>query len=67
MKLKATLDETDEKIIALLCQGFSPKEIAHKIWKSSNSVRCRLKNLRKHYNCATTIELIAKMLTKDVA
>jgi DNA-binding NarL/FixJ family response regulator len=66
MKLIPTLDETDNRIIELLLEGFSSKDIAHKIWKSQGSVRKRLHNLRKHYQCDTTQQLIIKLL-KEVA
>ena len=66
MKLVATLDETDKKIIELLLQGHAPKEIAHKLWKSKASIHKRLLTLRRHHNCSTTIQLIS-VLGKEVA
>ena len=66
MKAIYVLDETDEKIIELLCQGYSPKEISHKIWKSRHSVRKRLQNLREKNDCKTTIQLIAKLSGNEI-
>lgn len=59
MKLQATLDDTDKKILELLCEGYIPKEIAHKLWKSAPSIHKRLKTLRDHFKVKTTLELIA--------
>jgi len=61
MRISYILDETDKQIIELLCQGLAPKEIAHKLWKSKGSIHKRLHNLRKQYNCTTTIALIAQL------
>lgn len=65
MKLVAILDETDKKIIELLCEGLAPKEIAHKMWKKKAYIHNRLTALRKHYKCETTIKLVAYLLSKE--
>lgn len=61
MKLTPILDETDKKIIELLCAGVPQKEIAGKVWKSKGAIHKRLHSLRKHYQVDTTIQLILKL------
>lgn len=62
MKLQAVLDDVDKEIIALLCEGMAPKEVAHKMWKKKPYIHSRLTSLRKHYRCKTTIELVAHLI-----
>lgn len=55
------LDDIDRSILDFLYQGYAPKEIAHKMWKTRESVNKRLYNLRKYYGCKTTIQLVAML------
>lgn len=55
------LDETDKKILNLISEGKTVKEIAWKVGKSSRHIDYRLKVMRKYYQCANIPQLIVKL------
>lgn len=55
------LDDIDKRIMDYLYQGYTPKEIAHKMWRTKGSVSKRLYKLRRYYNCKTTIQMVAML------
>jgi DNA-binding NarL/FixJ family response regulator len=55
------LDEIDKKILILLTEGKTAKQIGKAVFKSSRTVEGRLKRIRDAYDCKNTLQLIAKL------
>jgi DNA-binding NarL/FixJ family response regulator len=55
-----TLTEQRTKVLSLVLEGLSYKEIAAKLGISRNTVHYHVALLLKHYNVATSRELIGK-------
>lgn len=64
MKLIPVLDDLDRNILKHLMEGYTPKEISGKVWKSKSVIHTRLHRLRKFYKVGTTIQLIC-VLNKE--
>lgn len=54
---------TNSKIISLLHDGFSQKQIADKFHVHHKTVQYRLKCLRLEHRCISTLQLIEKLST----
>lgn len=62
MKIEVTkvrvLDDTDYKILDKLAAGRSHKMIAADLYLKKDHVTYRVKELKKHFNCDTTVQLV---------
>lgn len=56
-----TIDESNARIIELLIEGKTTKEIAATVFLSTRTVESRLKRMRKQHNVITTIQLVLKI------
>lgn len=60
------LDETDKKILELITQGKTYKQISFTVGLKFHAIDYRVKQIRKMYNCPSTPALIAKLVETDV-
>lgn len=54
------LDELDRKILCLLFEGKTAKQIGESVFISSRTVEGRLKKIRDLYDCKNNVQLAAK-------
>jgi len=55
------LDDIDKKILNLIADGKSVKEIAWKVGMKARQVDYRIKAMRKYYECTSVPQLIIKL------
>lgn len=60
--VKKEPDERDKKILYLLFQGKTAKQIGNEIFISSRTVENRLRVLRENYECRNNVQLTYKLL-----
>lgn len=57
-----TLQESNNRIIEMLAEGKTAKEIARELAMSRRSVEGRIYRMRKKEQCASATQLVAKLL-----
>lgn len=53
------LDETDKRILKLISNGYTYKEISREIYKSVEAIKKRISCMKQYYNCTNIPHLIA--------
>jgi DNA-binding NarL/FixJ family response regulator len=59
-----TIQESNKKIIELLCAGKVYKEIAADLGMKPRTIRDRIFELKKQYHCNTITQLVVKVTQK---
>ena len=59
MKAVRQLDEVDKRIIHLLKNGFTYKEISSEVYKSVDTINYRIRAMKDHFQVKSTIQLIS--------
>lgn len=63
---KKELDETDKRILKLIGEGMVYKEIGYEMNLSVRQVDYRVREMKKYYNCKSTAQLLAKLLSQYI-
>ncbi|HYH14834.1 MAG TPA: LuxR C-terminal-related transcriptional regulator [Flavisolibacter sp.] len=61
------MNPTNQEIIRLIAEGKALKEVAATMHLSKRAIEERLKGMRKKHKCTSTLQLVVKILSNNIA